>query len=85
MSMLETGGLYLFTSAIHVTLTVFVFWRLSQGAPVPTEEQVGFGDALAAATTVSPVFDAELPAAQAEDEVATGDESAPGAEEGPPQ
>ena len=85
MAVLETCGLYLFTSAVHVTVTVFILWRLSQRPPVPMEEHIEFGDALAAATTVSPVFDAELSAAQTEDGAAIGDEPAPGTDDGPPR
>ena len=43
-------------------LVVFVLWRKTTHAAAPEEDQVKYVEALQAATTVSPVFDAETQA-----------------------
>lgn len=57
MDVLDPGGLYAFTAAIHVLVVVFAYWQWGRTKPVPAEEQTPYTEALQAAQTVSPTFD----------------------------
>ena len=55
-----SSGLYLFTAIVHTAVAAFALVRIRKRAPAPLAEHVTFGEALAAATTVSPIFDAQI-------------------------
>lgn len=86
MGVLGPTGLYAYVAVVYGALIAFVAVRMRMREQVAAEEQVTFSEALAAATTVSPVFDEvtqdkleheheEDPAAP-DDQVASGSGSA---------
>lgn len=60
MDILKPGGLYAFTAATHLLVVGFAYWQLQRERPVPEEAQIPFTEALQAAHTVSPTFDAQI-------------------------
>jgi MFS family permease len=60
MNVLVPGGLYAFTAFVHALVLACAWWQLGREKPVPAEEHTPFVEALQAAQTVSPTFDAEI-------------------------
>jgi len=60
MSILQPGGLYAYTALVHFLVLAFAYRQLKSEPPVPEEEHIPFTEALQAAQTVSPTFDAEI-------------------------
>ncbi|CAH1387263.1 MFS transporter [Candidatus Nitrotoga sp. M5] len=54
------SGLYVFSSAVHLSLSVYVGRRALQRLSVPTEQRSDFGDALTSAQTASTVYETDL-------------------------
>lgn len=67
MDVLRPGGLYAFTASVHVLLMLLAHRQLRREKPVPTTEYTPFADALQAAQTISPTFDAETQEAHLHD------------------
>ncbi len=76
MNQFEPGGLYVFIIIVYFLLFGFAYWQLKHERPVPDEDQIPFSEALQAANTVSPTFDAQIQEAhmQEQDSESTDDE-----------
>ncbi len=59
MTLLDAGGLFLFTAMVHVTLITYVTIRFIVGR-THAMRQIAFGDALSAAQTASQVFEEDI-------------------------
>ncbi|KHE93450.1 MAG: MFS transporter [Candidatus Scalindua rubra] len=51
MGVLGSGGLYVFSSAVHLSLFAYIGMRALKPLPIPTEQQSDFGDALTSTQT----------------------------------
>ena len=60
MSLVGSGGLYLFTACVHAPLVLYIVFRITRRAPVPDEEQLPFSDSLASTQTASHIYEEEL-------------------------
>lgn len=60
MTTTNASTLFLYTACIHIFLAGFVFVRQFVRRAVPADQQMPFGDALAATQTVSPVYEEEI-------------------------
>lgn len=60
MNTFRPGGLYAFTAFVHAMVVLFGYWQLGREKPVPAEEYTPFAEALQAAQTISPTFDAQI-------------------------
>jgi MFS family permease len=69
MTFADTGGLYLLTGLVHLSLGIYIILRMSRRESTPIEDHIAFGDALATAHTASQVYEEEI-MHQAEDEAA---------------
>lgn len=52
-------GLYIFSGAVHLILFTYVGIRALQQCPVPSDDQIDFGDALASVQTASAVYESK--------------------------
>tara|TARA_R110002096_G_scaffold20690_2_gene67922 strand:- start:14717 stop:15970 length:1254 start_codon:yes stop_codon:yes gene_type:complete len=52
-------GLYVFSGAVHLLLFAYVGIRALQKCPVPSDDQIDFGDALASVQTASAVYESK--------------------------
>lgn len=62
MNVLEPGGLYAFTAAVHVLLVVYAFLEIKRLHEAPIVDYTPFTEALQATQTVSTSFDEETQA-----------------------
>ncbi|MGA8262461.1 MAG: MFS transporter [Arenicellales bacterium] len=76
MSLLQPGGLYLFTALVHFLVAAFAYLQLKHEQPVPAEEQIPFTEALQAAQTVSPTFDVQIQETHVQSAPDTGESEA---------
>lgn len=83
MDVIKPGGLYAFTASIHALVVVFAYWKLGREKPVPAAEQTPFTEALQAAHTVSPTFDAETQETRVQEQAGGQDEPRPTVDESP--
>jgi len=60
MQLTGSGGLFLYTAIIHLSLLAYVVFRFARSKPVPEEEHGKFVDALAATQTASHVYEDEM-------------------------
>jgi MFS family permease len=60
MTATSTGALFLYTTSVHVLLAGFVILRHFARRETPADQQMAFGDALAATQTASPVYEEEI-------------------------
>ena len=62
MTHFHASVLFGYTAATHLTLALFIAWRMKRREAVPIAEHTRFIDSLEASQTVSTTFDAELQA-----------------------
>lgn len=60
MGIAGAGGLYIFTALIHGVLLLYIMHRCLSRRPPPAEQHLPFDDALAAARTISQVYEEEI-------------------------
>ena len=70
MNTMRPGGLYAFTAVVHLLVVVVALGQLRRQRPVPAEEHTSYVEALQAAQTVSPTFDAETQEAHVQEQAA---------------
>jgi len=59
MSLFSTSSLYLFTTAIHVLIFIYVLTRIPRRASAPMDRHVPFSEALTAVQTASQIYEEE--------------------------
>ena len=69
MTLVGASGLYLFTGAVHVFLAGYVAMRCFRRGPAPADQHITFSDALATTYTASQVYEEEIQAHAAEEQV----------------
>jgi len=60
MQWIGTGGLYLFTAAVHLALLGYTVYRISQRSKRVAMEHTQFSDSLASTQTASQIYEEEL-------------------------
>ena len=79
MQIAGPDSLYLHTAAMHIGLAAFALWSMGREAEAPDHEPAPFAEALRAAETISPAFDAaRLAEATAADGGAPTNDASPG-------
>jgi len=68
MTLTSPSGLYIFTGAVHLSVSMYVLMRIFRRTSAPTDQHITFGDALATAHTASQVYEEEIQYQADEDE-----------------
>ena len=60
INLYDASGLFLFTGVVHLSMALFVAYRMLRRESTPEEQHIAFGDALATAHTASQCYEDEI-------------------------
>ena len=60
MALSDSSGMYVFTGAVHLLLSMYLVLRISKRVSAPPEQHIEFRDALTTAATASQVYEEEI-------------------------
>ena len=60
MAMTGSAGLYILSGVTHLSVSLYVLFRIFRRSSAPTDQHITFSDALATAHTASQVYEEEI-------------------------